>query len=75
MLDCEKLYIFFYFRCCEKYKKYLIKLFIISVIICFYNEVLLVLLRMVYSVMNCLFVYFLVDIIFVDDFSEYGEYG
>lgn len=50
-------------------------MFIISVIIVFYNEVWFTLLRTVYSVLYIIFVILLREIILVDDVSIDGEVG
>ena len=64
----------FVFRCIPKHKNYPSKLPSASVVICFHNEALSVLLRTVHSVLNRTPPDLLIDVIVVDDMSEYGKY-
>lgn len=61
------------FRCRKKHKKYPTSLPTTSVIICFHNEALSVLLRTVHSVLNRSPPHLLADIVLVDDLSEFGK--
>lgn len=58
-------------KCRKKHKKYLTSLPTTSVIICFHNEALSVLLRTVHSVLNRSPPHLLADIVLVDDLSEF----
>lgn len=58
-------------RCKDlKYKDNLLDM---SVVVCFYNEVWFVFLRIVYSIIDRFFFYLLKEIILVDDFLDMGK--
>ena len=64
---------FLLFRCIDKHKTYPVKLPTASVVVCFHNEALSVLKRTVHSILNRTPPDLLLDIILVDDKSEYGR--